>query len=579
MVSPCDDDRKHMTRTRKSLIPSHALCVWSCVLALGWLLPNHYLPWLSFHTDAWVSAVLLVAAYCCCWRVLAPIAWSGPALLAAVLCLHPWLQHALGQLPLAGTAWITSAYLLGLCLAVLVGTRWEAVSPGQLTDGLFLAIGVAAILSVGLQLREWLQLEGMELWVVGGGQARPHANIGQPNQLGTFLLWGLLTAAWGVLRKHIGGYAALLMALFLLFGLALTRSRTAWVAVTLLVAASWWWRPLWSDCRVPWFVTGLAFYFLLCVLGLAWLQQLAQPDVSAGLGDYTRMSGEVRPLVWAALWDALWQQPLWGYGWGQVVLAQMAIAADHPHLRGAYIYAHNLFLDLVLWCGIPMGVLISVILLGWFGRRWMEVRNAENAVLLLFLLVIGNHALFELPLYHAYFLLPVGLVMGAISVRMDVKPWLQTGRWALWGMTLVATALLVLLIRDYARVESNFQKLRMEWGGIRLSEPARPPDVLLLTQWNDYLRYARFEPRPELDDATLDWMRHVTGMFPNVVFFNKLAVTLALNGQPDEARRWLQRMCKVVPEMQCRNARAAWIRQGQQNSAVAAIAWPVIIQD
>lgn len=568
-----------MLRTTPPLMTPTGLALWACVLAVGWLLPNHYLPWLSFHADAWVSVVLLAVLFFLCWRVRVPVSWPGPALLALVLCIVPWLQHAAGQVPLAGTAWITSIFLLGLSLALLAGARWETAHPGQLADGLFLAIGIAAIVSVGLQLREWLQLEGLELWVVGGGQARPHANFGQPNQLGTFLLWGLLAAAWGVLRRQMRASVALLMAVYLLFGLALTRSRTAWVAALLLVVAAWWWRALWSDRRVPWGASGLVLYFVLCVVGLAWLEQPVAAEGVAGLGDYTRMSGEIRPQVWAALWDAVWRQPWQGYGWGQVVLAQMAVAADHPHLRGAYLYAHNLFLDLVLWCGIPLGVLIAVFLLGWFGRRLVAVRSQENAVLLLFLLVIGNHALLELPLYHAYFLLPVGLVMGAISVRMDVKPWLQTGRWVLCGLALMAATLLVLLIRDYARVESSFQKLRMEWGGIRLSEPARPPEVLLLTQWNDYLRYARFEPRPGLDEATLDWARHVTGMFPNAVLIHKLAVTLALNRHADEARRWLQNMCKVVPEAQCRAVEVAWSRQAQHTPELAAVNWPGRIQN
>jgi O-antigen ligase len=555
------------------------LTLWAALLAVGWLLPNHYLPWLSFHADAWVCALLLMALFLLCWHVRTPVSWPGLALVALVLCLLPWAQHVVGQVPLAGTAWITSIFLLGLSLAVLAGARWETACPGQLADGLFLAIGIAAIASVGLQLREWLQLEGLELWVVSGGHARPHANFGQPNQLGTFLLWGLLAVAWGVLRQQMRVSVALLMTVYLLFGLALTRSRTAWVAMLLLVAAAWWWRPLWRDRRVPWLVSGLALYFLLCVVGQAWLQQPASVDVTTRLGDYARMSGDVRPQVWAAFWDAAWRQPLQGYGWGQVVLAQMAVAAEHPHLHGVYLYAHNLFLDLVLWCGIPLGVLIAVFLLGWLGRRLMVVRSAENAVLLLFLLVIGNHAMLEMPLHHAYFLLPVGLVIGAINVRMDASPWLQTGRWALWSLALVAATLLVLLIRDYARVENSFQKLRMEWSGIRLSEPARPPEVLLLTQWNDYLRYARFEPRPGLDDTALDWARHVTGMFPNAVFFHKLAATLALNRQPDEARHWLQTMCKVVQEAQCRAVEVAWSRQAQQSPELAAVNWPGRIQN
>lgn len=568
-----------MLRPTSPMMTPFGLALWASVLAVGWLLPNHYLPWLSFHADAWVSVLLLMLLFPLCWRVRTPVSWPGLAVLALVLCLLPWLQHASGQVPMVGTAWITSIFLLGLSLAVLAGTRWETAHPGQLADGLFLAIGIAAIVSVGLQLREWLQLEGLELWVVSGGQARPHANFGQPNQLGTFLLWGVLAAAWGVLRKQMRLSVALLMAAYLLFGLALTRSRTAWVAMLLLVAAVWWWRSLWPDRRAPWLVSGLGAYFLLCVVGLAWLQQPVSPDVPVELADHTRISGEIRPRVWAALWDALWRQPLQGYGWGQVVLAQMAVAVDHPHLRGVYLYAHNLFLDLMLWCGAPLGGLISLFLLGWFGRRLKAVHGPENALLLLFLLVIGNHALLELPLYHAYFLLPVGLVMGAISVRMDVKPCLQTGRWALWSLVLVATASLTLLIRDYGRVETSFQKLRMEWGGIRLSEPARPPEVLLLTQWNDYLRYARYEPRPELDDATLNWMRHVAGMFPNTVFIHKLAVTLALNRQPEEARHWLQTLCKVIPEAQCRAVEVAWSRQAQQSPEMAAVNWPGRIQN
>jgi O-antigen ligase len=551
------------------------LGLWACALALGWLLPNHYLPWLSFQADAWVAGVLLLAVGAIILRSRGPVAWHGIAVLAALLLLTPWLQYGAGKVLMAGTAWITSIYLLGLLLALLAGAHWESNSPGQLADGLFLAIGLAAVLSVGLQLQQWLGLDGLELWTMGGGGERPHANFGQPNQLGTFLLWGLLAAFWGVLRGRIGGRTALLLAVYLLFGLALTRSRTAWIAIVMLVAASWLWRRLWPNPKLPWIVTGLGLYFLACVLGLGWFQQVAQGAV----GDYTRMSNEVRPLVWAAFLDAAWQQPLWGYGWGQVVLAQMAVAADHPYLQGVFLYSHNLFLDLLLWCGIPLGVFVSVALLVWFWRRLRAVNSAENAVLLLLLLVVANHALLELPLHHAYFLLPVGMVMGVLNTRLKVRPLTQTGRWSLVVLSLAGMTLLTLVVRDYARAEQSYQDLRMEWGGIKLKAPASPPDVLLLTQWRDCIRYARFEPRAGLDPQTLEWMRHVTGMFPNVVFMNKLAMALAMNQQADEAQLWLKRMCKVVPEAACLAAKAAWNRQGLSHPEIAAIPWPVKDED
>lgn len=34
--------------------------VWAVFLSLGWLLPNHYLPWIAFHTDAWIAWMLVL---------------------------------------------------------------------------------------------------------------------------------------------------------------------------------------------------------------------------------------------------------------------------------------------------------------------------------------------------------------------------------------------------------------------------------------------------------------------------------------------------------------------------------------
>lgn len=567
-----------MTLARPVMTPFW-LSLWAGMLALGWLLPNHYRPWLSFHSDAWIALVLSLASAAVIVRARGPLVWHRMAVLVALLLCVPWLQYVFGLVPMAGTAWISSAYLLGLSLALLIGAHWESSSPGQLANGLFLAIGMAAVLSVGLQLHQWLELGGMELLDMGGGLGRPHANLGQPNQLGTFLLWGLLAAAWGLLRERIGVWTALLLAVYLLFGLALTGSRTAWVAVLLLVAASWLWRRLWTHPRLPWIATGLGLYFFVCVVGLGWLHHVSQGNLQPDLNDFTRMSGDVRSLAWAAFIDAAWQRPFFGYGWSQVPLAQMAVATEHPYLQGVFTSSHNLFLDLVLWCGIPLGLLVSVALLGWFWKRLRAVNSAENAVLLLFLLVVANHAMLELPLQFAYFLLPAGMVMGALNTRLDAPPLMRLGRWVSFVLWLAATTLLALIIRDYARVQPSFQTLRMEWQGFKMTRQWGPPDVLLLTQWREYIRYARFEPRAGLNEDELDWMRNVTGLFPNLVFFHKLATALALNQHPDEASMWLKRMCKVVPESQCLAAKGTWAKQALKHPEIAAIPWPVKTAD
>lgn len=550
------------------------LALWAGTLALGWLLPNHYRPWIAFHSDVWIAAVLLLAFATLIWRSNGAMALHYIALMAALLIVVPWLQYGMGLIVQPGVAWISFAYLFGFFLALLLGARWEASSPGQLGDALFLSIGIAAVGLVGLQLQQWLEVDGLELWRLSGGPVRPSANLGQPNQLATLLLWGVLAAAWGLIRGYVGAWTATLLAAFLLFGVALTGSRTAWIGVALLLAASWWWRPLWLHARLPWVVTGLGVYFVACIVVPGWWSVL----YGAAPSDVARMSSELRPLAWAVFLDAAWQRPWFGYGWNQTALAQLAAATDHLPLQVVFSYSHNVFLDLILWCGIPLGLLVSASLIVWFWRCLRALQSPENAVLLLLLLVVGNHAMFELPLYYAYFLLPAGLVMGMLNARHGARPVLYVGRWVAGFFCLAAATLLVLLIRDYSRVEPSYENLNFEWQHIKVP-PIGPPDVLLLTQWHDFVEFARYEPKGGLSQAQLDELRSSPELFSGALFSHKYASILALNQRPDEARLWLQRLCKVASESECSAAKAIWAKQSLKHPEIAAIPWPVKTTD
>lgn len=550
------------------------LCLWAAFLALGWLLPNHHFPWTGFHADAWIALLSSLAASALIWRFRQPMVWHRITLIAALLLCIPWLQMMLGLEPLSGVVWISTAYLLGLMLALLIGAHWERFSPGQAADGLFLAIGVAAIVSVGLQLQQWLQLDGLELWNMGSGSARPHANLGQPNQLATLLLWGILAAAWAWLRGYIKPIIAILMVLYLLIGVALTASRTAWIAILLLIGAVWWWQRLWGNSLVPWVVTGLGVFFVIANFGLEWVRFILEFDMADQPSVLSGMSGHQRLLAWTAFADAIWQHPWIGYGWNQTVLAQMAVSTKHPAIGTTFTYAHNLFLDLMVWCGIPIGVFIFVCFCRWFWVRVRAVQSPENAVLILFLLVVANHAMLELPLYYAYFLLPTGLVMGMLNARMGPRPILSMHPWFAWLLWLAASALLVLIIRDYTRIEPSYQNLRFEQLRIKVA-PVGPPDVLLLTQWKDYIEFARMQPKVGATSAELEHMRHVAGLYPSSLFIFNLASTLALNHQPAEARVWLEKMCRVVPKQECIDAKTIWAKTALKHPEIASIPWPM----
>ena len=545
-------------------------------VALAWLLPNHYAPWTTFHMDAWMACVLTAAAGWLFLRARAAAPWTGTPLVLLLAAALPALQHAAGLVVQPGTAWICTAYLLGFLLAWLAGAQWETGASGQLGDGLFAAIGMASLLSVGLALHQGLLLDRLDVWAMGGGATRATANLGQPNQLGTLLIWGLLATGWAHVRQRIGAGVALLAGAFLMLGIAMTGSRTAWVGLLLLLAAAWIWRRHWPHPRTPLAIVGLGAWFVVCVATVGPLLQMILGVVDSDVADIVRISGEARPTLWALFLDASLQRPWFGYGWGQVSLAFMEVAADHPTLQVHFSHSHNLFLDLILWCGWPLGLALSAFLLWWLVSRALRVRNAQDALLFLLVLVVANHAMLELPLHHAYFLLPVGLVMGALDMRLGIRPWLQASRrrlplaGVLW---LLATALLAGIIRDYSRVETAYQGLRYEWANIR-TPPVEPPDVLLLTQWHDFVRMVKWDSAQPVNAQDLRWMEHVTSLNPNIGLFQIYAMALARSGQPDKAAHWLRTMCKALPEPQCARVASFWQFKAGSDPALATVPWP-----
>lgn len=560
--------------TSKDAVPTFWMISGAVALALGWLLPNHYHPWTSFHMDAWSAIVLSVMAIAVVMRSPGTVPWHGMAVLTAILACLPWLQFGFGLIPLAGVSWITFMYLMGLLLTLLVGARWELTSPGQLADYLFLAIGIAAFASVGLQLYQWLMLDGLDIWSMGQGYGRPFANFGQPNQLATLLLWALLGMAWAVTRNYISVMTAVCGAAFLLFGLALTASRTAWVAVFLITAACWMWRSLWPNRWGPWLVTALALLFASYVLSVGWLSDVLM-IAPADTRDIARIGTETRPAVWAMFGDAALRHPLAGYGWGPLSAAQVEVAADHPEMKTVYSHAHNLFLDLILWCGIPIGFAIFTYLARWLVNGIKRVGNVEDALMVLFVVVVVNHAMLEFPLQYAYFLLPTGLMVGALNTRLMGHGVWSSGRGLVVGLCMSAVALLGVLIHDYARIESTYQALRFEWvGAVRGKAPVQPPELMLLNQWSDFVWFVRQEPSENMRDADIERMRALTQLYPSSGFFHKLATALALNNRPDEAQWWLRRVCKITTDYQCAAVKQTWGLQSLGNSKIARVPWP-----
>lgn len=545
------------------------IVLWACFLCLGWLLPNHALPWPAFHHDAWTALASSIAAAPLFFRTKGAWAMPKAGLFSGLAVCIALVQWGIGLIPLAGHAWMSVAYLAGFFIVLVCAARWEASAPGDVLDGLFVALGIAALLSVWIQLRQWYVLDnGWEWWSMGGEANRPAANFGQPNQAATFLCLGLGAVAWGAWRRQIHWPTGLLAAAYLLFGIALTGSRTAWLGLTLVVIAVWWWRRMWPDARTPWFISGLFCYLALCVVSLQW-HASGGSAISSG-------SAMQRWEIWGLCWDALRAAPWAGYGWYQTALAELRALDLRTTGFGPFNSAHNLFFDLLLWCGIPLGGILCIVILVWVTRRFLSVKTPDQAILLLLVLLVLNHSMLEYPLHYAYILLPVGWLVGALEVRMggDVRNWLKVPRAVVAVLYLFATSLLALIIADYFPVEDAYRSMRLQRAGFQAA-PWTTPDALVITHMSRHIEMVRAPTTRRLSDAELLERENLTEVFPESHAMFYLAASEALNHRPEQAVLWLQRYCKLMPASGCFNAAKDWAKSGVAHPEIAAIAWPV----
>jgi len=393
----------------------------------------------------------------------------------------------------------------------------------------------------------------------------------QPNQLASLLMLGLLGCAWLYKRGWLHGAPATVLAMLLLFGVALTESRTGWLNALVICSLLLLWRRLPGMARLPFVGLGLILFLLICVLALPTLHQTYSSTGTAvevrSLGDSSRLH------LWSILIEAISAKPWFGFGWGQVGHAQFLVNPEKMFDGSTVQNAHNLALDLMLWMGIPLAAGVVILLANWAYVALRQVSNVFQALMLLFVAVLVVHAMLEFPLQYAYFLLPAGLMLGSLNATLNLRVLVRTPRWTAGLVALLAGVVLAITLRDYVRVETSFYGLRFEYRKIKTDIPARPPDVWVLTQWFDYIAFARTDPAQFHAPQDIAKAEDIVTTMPSALGMYKLASMHAFANDPDQAQRWHQILCKVNHPLLCSTMRDRWAQDSQSYPALAVVPW------
>lgn len=536
-------------------------------MALAWLIPNHHLPWAAFYNDAWAAIVFTAFLWLAVACAQPTIQVSRVACVALGVACVPLLQWLAGRIPLAGDAAVTFSYLMGLSLAIMTGEVLVRRHPYLFLSCVFFAVVVAGVVSVMLQTKQWLG--GTEddtvtdIWVMYmPAGMRPFGNLGQPNQLATLLLWALVGLFWGWKRGALHRWLVAVVGVVLVFGLALTQSRTGWLSFFALVVLACVWRKQDFGRQVLCAAVGLYLVYLVLLISVPVLGDALGAPISGTMADRLRtgVGADLRWQAWSMFLDASIQRPWFGYGWGRTSDAMLASVGWYPALEGTHFsHAHMLPLDLVLWMGWPAGVMVCAFVLWWLISRARTLKTAEQAFIFAALVAVGIHAMLELPLHYAYLLLPAGVFIGTLNAMAPVSlGWVKLGRVWFAGLALCATVLLSVIVRDYLLVERSFFNLRLEVQRVGTQFDREPPATVLLHQWHDFIVLARTEPQEHMTPAEIAHWRAIAMYFPAAIVVDKYFRALQLNGRESELEDALGKFCPIMPAATCRAMKARW---------------------
>lgn len=549
--------------------------------SICWLLPNHHVPWTDFYSDAWAAGMLWVLSAIVLWRGRHTPTVPFNTVPCLVLCcvVIVWIQYATGLVETLGSAFVSSLYLTGLFLALLVGATWERWKPGQCADFLFFAVLSGATFSLLIQLQQWLQIDpGTMFWLfVPTPPSRFHGNLGQPNQLASLICLGVLACAWLYETRRLPGWVAWGWAVMLAIGLVLTESRTSWLVVLLTLALLLLLRKRLAIQRG--LIVGSFSWAGLFALGIA-----ALPTVNVWLGRAAEAgqiraisTGELRLEFWLKTWEALLRRPWSGYGWTQTSYAQFGPDPYAMVSDGTVRHAHNLLLDLGVGLGIPLGLVVCAALAYWLIRALLRVNQPTQLWMLLFVLTLGVHAMLEFPLHYAYFLLPVGLMLGSLNIALDFKPLLNVRRWPVAMVGLGLTGLgLAITVQDYLRIEDDFFSLRFEQQKLQPPSERAAPDVIALTHLQDMTWLARVDPSQIHTEQDIERALRTMKLLPTLMANYKLAAMYAFAGQTAQAEYWVVVMTRMnrPEERVVNNLRREWDEQAARFPAMASVKWP-----
>ncbi|WP_180113002.1 PglL family O-oligosaccharyltransferase [Acinetobacter sp. YH12073] len=519
--------------------------VAAILISLAWLMPVHYRPWVTYTGELYAFFALFALAAICLKEKLKIPALSLPLLLLACV---PLIHFLTGQVFFFSTAMIGFIFVFSFWLASVLGYNFSTGnnSREETFTHLSYVFLVSGTITGLIALCQWINLDSVLPGMVNiSGTQRPYANFAQPNNMATFLLMSLMSCLYLYEKKKIQTKWLMTCALPIIMGIALSQSRTSWVAaiVIMIYLAIYQYKGI---IRLKWYYSSLLlflfifFIWLFPVLSLL-IAQMTDAEVIRSRELVLRATGDMSRLaIWQQMLAAIQAQPWFGYGWYQTSVAFVSIT-DTVQGPVWIRSAHNFIIDFLIW----NGVVICVPFLAYFGylgyqmQRW--VKTPESVIGILMIGAFVTHAMFEFPQHYAYFLLPVGFIIGTVlAQRADMVKQLVMPAWLMKLIFITGVILIAVIYRDYdTAVPKLGQSIRYEQQPEKITNQ-KP--IFLLTEFNHRIDWIRVDPYTKISQDEIHQHEKLVVSYPTKYNLLKYIRLLAYNGYIKEAHHQLWRL-------------------------------------
>lgn len=509
------------------------------LLGFAWLSPFHYSPWVMFSSEvSTFGAGLFVLAALIQQNIKIPRA----QILLLPFTLIPIVQWGFGLVFDLSTALLSSFYLLGFWFMVVTGYNLslDQKKRDQIFSGFSLLVIITSLLTSLIAIFQWLNIESHLIYTLHLIGNRPYGNFGQPNNMATFLIIGLLGCLYLYEKNKVTLWLLLPSALIILFTIALSQSRTSWIVFPFLFI--YWIVKQFGKQKRFGFIQGFLWcvgFFVMAGIVLPFATSLieawASTDVTQASSLVERASsGYLRFNIWSQMLLAVRQHPWLGYGWNQTSVAQMTVYPAFP--TGEWTTsAHNVLLDVIIWNGIPLAAVIITYFACWFIWLNQQAKNAISIIAIMMVCTVLIHAMLEFPQRYAYFLLTCGFLLGIVQAQTPVLKGIILNKHILrlsWGVSLL---LIIAILRDYnvyvlnSNLLFNNKRPNAEFMG--------SGKIFVLTQFEQRLRWIELNPHTLLSEANLDQWGNFVKNKPTPYNLRKYAKLLAYNGKVEQAQQ------------------------------------------